>query len=101
MSALRLGGWGTIERRINQSKGCGGVMRVAPWGLVCGGPDERVVRTGAQLAAITHGHPLGWIPAGALCHMVSHAAREVAPGCEDPRAELIRIVMECAAGLEG
>ncbi len=101
MSALRMGGWGTIDRRINHSKGCGGVMRVAPWGLACSGPDERVVRTGAQLAAITHGHPLGWISAGALCHIVSHSAREVAPGCANPRAELVRIVKECASGLEG
>ena len=33
LSALRSGRMGTMEEPINDSKGCGGVMRVAPVGL--------------------------------------------------------------------
>ena len=35
LSALSSGKMGTIEEPINDSKGCGGVMRSAPVGLVC------------------------------------------------------------------
>lgn len=62
------------------SKGCGGIMRVAPIGLFFsnghwGGPwglkQEWIDRLGAEAASITHGHPLGYIPAAALVHIIS------------------------------
>ena len=56
--------YGTTERPINASKGCGGIMRVAPIGLY-------LDRDAAELAAVTHGHPLGWMPAAALTHILS------------------------------
>jgi ADP-ribosylglycohydrolase len=51
---------------INDSKGCGGVMRVAPiaWASV----DPFI--DGCRSAALTHGHPDGWLPAGALARML-------------------------------
>jgi ADP-ribosylglycohydrolase len=67
LSALASGRVGTVERPINDSKGCGGVMRVAPVGLL-GGVDA--FRLGCEAAAITHGHPSGYLAAGALAHMV-------------------------------
>lgn len=73
LSALRAGGSGTIEKPINNSKGCGGVMRVAPIGLYFNDSRydiEKVDRIGAEAAAITHGHELGYIPAAALVHIV-------------------------------
>jgi len=39
LSALQSGKMGTMEERINESKGCGGVMRTAPAGLAF--PSER------------------------------------------------------------
>ncbi len=55
----------------NHSKGCGGVMRVAPMGLVnIDVGIEQADRYGAAFAAITHGHPLGFLPAAALVHIV-------------------------------
>jgi len=109
LNALYAGGGGSIESRINDSKGCGGVMRVAPWGLfpgesVTGWDDARVrefVREGAEMAALTHGHPLGWIPAGALCYLVNRCAFEVVEGEADPRAALEGIVRDCIRGLPG
>ena len=74
MSALRMGGAGTIEQPINDSKGCGGVMRVAPIGLYfidnTDWTTEEIDLLGARAAAITHGHELGYIPAAALVHIV-------------------------------
>ena len=57
----------------NDSKGCGGVMRVAPIGLyLCDTlvPYEQSDMLGAEAAALTHGHDLGFIPAAALVHIV-------------------------------
>ena len=55
----------------NHSKGCGGVMRVAPVGLYGKFADIRALDIeGAQAAAITHCHPLGYMPAAVLAHVI-------------------------------
>ena len=55
----------------NLSKGCGGVMRVAPLGLHFSNvPIETLDREGGAIAALTHGHPLGYLPAAALTHII-------------------------------
>ncbi len=76
MSALRSGEPGSMEEPVNFSKGCGGIMRVAPIALWGQGkrPIEEIDLLGAKAAALTHGHPLGYMPAAALVHMVSRAA---------------------------
>ena len=62
---------------LNDSKGCGGVMRVAPLALRFrlgdnyGGSLSALDREGAQLAAITHGHSLGYMPAAAMTHILA------------------------------
>jgi len=64
--------YGTTRMPINNSKGCGGVMRVAPVGLFYNLPNiERVNEIAADIAAITHSHPLGYIPAAMLAHIVN------------------------------
>lgn len=77
LSALKMqrksGGY--IEDYINEpqnnSKGCGGVMRVAPLALCYNTSDiERLDEEGAQVAAITHGHSLGYMPAAVLTHII-------------------------------
>lgn len=40
LETIAQGAWGTIERPINQSKGCGGIMRVAPTGLFLRSPSR-------------------------------------------------------------
>ena len=67
LAALQAGGRGTVERPINDSKGCGGVMRTAPLGFL-GDPvsDAALYVQGAAAAALTHGHPDGWAPAGVM-----------------------------------
>ena len=55
----------------NNSKGCGGVMRLAPVGLFFADADIRTVdREAADIAAITHAHSLGYMPAAVLAHVV-------------------------------
>jgi ADP-ribosylglycohydrolase len=68
VSAIRQGRPGRTDEAINHSKGCGGVMRAAPAGFV---PEAKAAyRTGCELAALTHGHPSGWIAGGALALLV-------------------------------
>lgn len=71
LTALMSGKMGTLEDRINSSKGCGGVMRVAPFGLLYSNSDpNEISHAGAEAAAITHGHDLGYIPAAMLVHII-------------------------------
>ena len=69
MSALRSGIMGTPEAPVNNSKGCGGVMRAAPAGLLS--PPGEAFATGCAIAALTHGHPSGYLAAGFLASVVS------------------------------
>lgn len=59
----------TAAGGINRSKGCGGIMRAAPCGLIAAGP-ERAFALGAAISAITHGHPEGYLPGGVLAAVV-------------------------------
>ncbi len=71
--AIQDGANGTIDKPINQSKGCGGVMRVAPIGLYFEAEKldmDKIDMIGAEVAALTHGHELGYIPAAGLVHIV-------------------------------
>lgn len=67
LSALRSGHAGTVRTPINGSKGCGGVMRAAPVGLV---PGIDSFTLGCESAAITHGHPSGFLAAGCLALII-------------------------------
>lgn len=69
LTALSRGKQGTMEEPINNSKGCGGIMRAAPIGLLW---DRRHAFTLAcESAALTHGHPSGYLSAGALAHIIA------------------------------
>ena len=64
--------YGTIDKPVNDSKGCGGVMRVAPIGLYFNNNDfSKTAMYGAENAALTHGHDLGYIPAAALVYIIN------------------------------
>lgn len=74
MSALHQGKMGILDEPINESKGCGGVMRVAPVSAYMYkhlGSIKQVDMLGARVAAITHGHPLGYIPAAMNAHIIA------------------------------
>ena len=66
-----------VHSQINNSKGCGGVMRIAPLALKYNyfvNPDDLDMEA-AQLAAITHSHSLGYMPAAVVCHIISSILR--------------------------
>ncbi|MFT0213052.1 ADP-ribosylglycohydrolase family protein [Pseudomonas sp. F1_0610] len=55
----------------NNSKGCGGVMRVAPIGLFASRqPDVDSFELGIVAAALTHGHPTGSLTAGVFSQLI-------------------------------
>ncbi|MFJ1753170.1 ADP-ribosylglycohydrolase family protein [Kitasatospora sp. NPDC088134] len=58
------------------SKGCGTVMRSAPFGLLGLGPQE-AFRRAAVAAQLTHGHPTGYLAAGAFAALVDRVAAGV------------------------
>lgn len=66
LAALRSGKMGTVREPINNSKGCGTVMRIAPVGLTIAHDPELAFIKGMELSAITHGHPSGYLSAGVL-----------------------------------
>ena len=64
--------YGTIEEPINDSKGCGGVMRVSPIGLALYHNPKKAFEIGCQVAAITHSHPTGFISAGTFTSIIAY-----------------------------
>lgn len=60
---------GTTERPINNSKGCGAVMRSAPFGLFL--EKNEAFKIAIETAAFTHGHKTGQLAAGALAYMIA------------------------------
>jgi ADP-ribosylglycohydrolase len=74
ISALSSGRAGTIERRINNSKGCGTIMRIAPVGLMYDGDHDKAFEVACKLSAITHGHPTGYLSAGFLAAVIADLA---------------------------
>ncbi|MFJ2776063.1 ADP-ribosylglycohydrolase family protein [Kitasatospora sp. NPDC087315] len=60
------------------SKGCGTVMRSAPFGLARLGVEQSF-GLAAQCAQLTHGHPTGYLAAGAFAALVERLADGVEP----------------------
>lgn len=60
---------------INDSKGCGGIMRTAPLGLYYKTESKEELKDldkiGAELSAVTHGHSLGYMPSAVLTHILN------------------------------
>ena len=78
LSAIRTSSYGgTMDSPVNNSKGCGTVMRAAPFGLA-GRPDAHggVEVVAAMDAALTHGHSLAWACSGILARLISWIVQE-------------------------
>jgi len=79
LSALQEGKFSETGIADNSSKGCGGVMRAAPAGLLAvrinkgdnAGTARLAFELGCATAALTHGHPSGYYPAGALAAIIA------------------------------
>lgn len=84
----------------NNSKGCGGIMRVAPMGLLLAGYQGRndnnysaseMAEAGAEIAEVTHKHPLGFLPACMLTYLLF---RLVPLSVEESKSNIDGIVEE-------
>ncbi len=84
----------------NNSKGCGGIMRVAPMALLMAGywsrgekfyDVQRMDEAGAEVAAVTHKHPLAFLPAAMLTHLIYRVIRMEEA---DVRANIADIALE-------
>lgn len=89
-------GMGTIDEPLNNSKGCGGIMRVAPLGMRYRFKNmNKLDEEGAKIAALTHGHSLGYMPAAMLVHIISllvHDENSSLPAAiEDAKAEVKKL----------
>lgn len=61
-----------IKNPLNNSKGCGAIMRIAPLALYYADtPVEELDREAAVLSALTHGHPLGYLSSSVLVHIIN------------------------------
>lgn len=72
----------------NNSKGCGGVMRIAPIPLYaasqCRIKDIKAVNLlAADVSKLTHRHPLGYIPSALLSHLIYRLATDETPTREN------------------
>lgn len=88
---------------INSSKGCGGVMRIAPiplYGVAQGriANIEALDRMAADASKLTHLHPLGYIPAALLAHVIYRLAANENP-TRERLMEYISEGMEACRGL--
>lgn len=86
----------------NNSKGCGGIMRVAPMGLFdavhhCY-DTPRLALAGAKIAKVTHLHPLGYLPAALLTILISRIVplmpEQVVVSINDIIDECLSVMME-------
>lgn len=92
-----------LEEAVNDSKGCGGIMRIAPLGLWLGACDEaslyRLQKTAAELSAITHGHPLGYASSAVLAHIINRLVYGTdKKGLKEYIAEALDVADEVFAG---
>lgn len=78
LSALGSGRMGCPDCILNNSKGCGGVMRAAPAGIYYYKEPEKAYQLGSDLAFITHCHPLGYQSAGALAMIIAFILQGIA-----------------------
>ncbi len=89
------------QRPRNNSKGCGGIMRVAPMGLLDAAcqvkndrglySTKRLAEAGAKIAKTTHLHPLGYLPAALMTLLIS---RIVPLTPEEVKASIYQIVQD-------
>ena len=90
LTALSSGHMGRPGYPLNGSKGCGGVMRIAPCALV---KEWDSYELACKVAAITHGHHSGYLSAGALA-VIIRAVLEGNSVAKGVAAALVKLVPE-------
>lgn len=71
LQAMGNGKMGSMENPINDSKGCGTIMRMAPVGLMFSRDPAVAFSEGCHLSALTHGHPTGYLSGGFFAALIA------------------------------
>ena len=71
IQALSSGERFSFKNPPNSSKGCGAVMRAAPAGIFYNKYPEKAFISGCELSVLSHGHPTGYIAAGAYAMIIA------------------------------
>jgi ADP-ribosylglycohydrolase len=71
LSVLSSGKCCNEDKTMNNSKGCGTVMRSAPVGMFYADDPEKAFYVGCQSGSLTHGHPTGYLAAGTMSAAIS------------------------------
>lgn len=83
---------------MNNSKGCGGVMRIAPIPLYAAVHDRMSIEEADLLAGeaaeITHQHPLGYISAALMSHIIYRLALDIEPTQDSMKRYIMEGVAE-------
>lgn len=100
LNTISSGKMGSVRNSLNDSKGCGGIMRVAPVGLFFKNTKmiSQTDMVAAEISAITHGHELGYIPAACLAHivnLVSHSDISLKDAIMDSLPRMEKLFRNC------
>lgn len=71
ITSLTSGLMGGRNTKLNNSKGNGAAMRIAPIGLYYCYDSEKAFRLGIEAGSITHSHPTGYLASGAMAALIS------------------------------
>lgn len=77
MTSLKRGIPGSVDKPINDSMGNGGIMKTAPIGLMYNKNPKLAFEIGVNIAALTHGHPNAYLPAGFLSSLIADLVNDV------------------------
>lgn len=72
IQALKDDKMGSIDQPINNSKGSGTIMRMAPVGLMFSNDPQKAFEEGCALSALTHGHPSGYLSGGFFAALIAY-----------------------------
>jgi len=70
--SIRGGVMGSTVKPLNDSSGCGGIMRVHPVGLKLHTNPTLAFEVGMETAALTHGSPNAYVPSGLMAMAIAH-----------------------------
>lgn len=78
----------SVENPPNYSKGCGAVMRSAPFGLVSESAEAAFLRA-RDAGILTHGHPSGYLSGAYFAALVFELARGTSPSLALERCDAL------------
>lgn len=95
LMAILNGAKGSINNPINNSKGCGGIMRTAPIGLYFKNKSlKETALLAAKASALTHSHELGYL-SSAMFSVIIACIVHYNMNIEESVIKAIEVVKEC------